>query len=171
MRVGQIGKRDECDRVRGGGSIEWREIRPQLKKTHHLAVRVQPRGVYPEHASVGRRPSPAKFVALQAHPDHLRLSLARGEERIHLPLPHRLRSRNPQGRQHRVAHRHRHAQFRADRLHLQTVAQGEGLEVPAKKVIVALSRKKRIWRKKINYDCRKKVADNRLRVKGKFVTS
>jgi hypothetical protein len=31
-------------------------------------------------------------------------------------------------------------------------------------------RKRRIWRKKINYDCRKKVADNRLRVKGKFVT-
>jgi hypothetical protein len=31
-------------------------------------------------------------------------------------------------------------------------------------------KKKRIWKKKINYDCRKKVADNRLRVKGKFVT-
>lgn len=29
---------------------------------------------------------------------------------------------------------------------------------------------RRTWNKKINYDCRKKVADNRLRVKGKFVT-
>lgn len=29
---------------------------------------------------------------------------------------------------------------------------------------------RRSWRKKINYDCRKKVADGRLRVKGKFVT-
>ena len=31
-------------------------------------------------------------------------------------------------------------------------------------------RKKRVWKKKISYDCRKRVADNRLRVKGKFVT-
>ncbi|OMJ70340.1 hypothetical protein SteCoe_31694 [Stentor coeruleus] len=30
-------------------------------------------------------------------------------------------------------------------------------------------RKKRNWHKKIYYDCRKKVADNRLRVKGRFV--
>ena len=29
---------------------------------------------------------------------------------------------------------------------------------------------RRFWREKISYDCRKKVADNRLRVKGKFVT-
>lgn len=29
---------------------------------------------------------------------------------------------------------------------------------------------RRVWNKKINYDCRKKVADSRLRVKGKFVT-
>ena len=29
---------------------------------------------------------------------------------------------------------------------------------------------RRTWNKKINYDCRKKVADSRLRVKGKFVT-
>jgi hypothetical protein len=31
-------------------------------------------------------------------------------------------------------------------------------------------KKRRIWRKKVNYDCRKKVADGRLRIKGKFVT-
>lgn len=28
----------------------------------------------------------------------------------------------------------------------------------------------RKWRKKVSYDCRKKVADSRLRIKGKFVT-
>lgn len=31
-------------------------------------------------------------------------------------------------------------------------------------------KKRRIWQKKVNYDCRKKVADCRLRIKGKFVT-
>jgi hypothetical protein len=31
-------------------------------------------------------------------------------------------------------------------------------------------KKRRIWRKKVNYDCRKKVADGRLRIKGKLVT-
>jgi len=31
-------------------------------------------------------------------------------------------------------------------------------------------RQKRIWQKKIAYDCRKKVADKRLQIKGRFVT-
>lgn len=31
-------------------------------------------------------------------------------------------------------------------------------------------RKRRSWNKRVNYDCRKKVADNRLRIKGRFVT-
>lgn len=30
--------------------------------------------------------------------------------------------------------------------------------------------KKRIWAKKISYDCRKRVADTRLRVKGRFIS-
>ena len=34
-----------------------------------------------------------------------------------------------------------------------------------------LEKKKfRTWTKKVNYDCRKQVADSRLRIKGKFVT-
>jgi hypothetical protein len=31
-------------------------------------------------------------------------------------------------------------------------------------------KKRRVWRKRLNYDCRKQVADERLRLKGKFVT-
>ena len=30
--------------------------------------------------------------------------------------------------------------------------------------------KKRNWKKKISYDCRKKVADARLRIKGRFIS-
>ena len=43
-------------------------------------------------------------------------------------------------------------------------------EVSWKEVRIFLCRKKRIWKKKVSYDCRKKVADGRLRIKGKFVT-
>jgi hypothetical protein len=45
----------------------------------------------------------------------------------------------------------------------------EALEVFIKKVIFSLLRRLRRWRKKVSYDCRKKVADSRLRIKGKFV--
>lgn len=31
-------------------------------------------------------------------------------------------------------------------------------------------RKRRIFSKKVSYDCRKKVADQRIRIKGRFVT-
>lgn len=33
-----------------------------------------------------------------------------------------------------------------------------------------LKRKNRIWSKKVSYDCRKRVADSRLRIKGRFIT-
>lgn len=60
----------------------------------------------------------------------------------------------------------------------------KGIEQTFKKTIGGLSfekrrikllkymdkKKKRDWKKKVNYDCRKKVADGRLRIKGKFVT-
>lgn len=40
-----------------------------------------------------------------------------------------------------------------------------------KKLVKYMEKKRRrVWRKKVNYDCRKKVADGRLRIKGKFVT-
>ena len=39
------------------------------------------------------------------------------------------------------------------------------------KILKYMEKKKgRVWRKKINYNCRKQVADKRLRIKGKFVT-
>jgi hypothetical protein len=33
-----------------------------------------------------------------------------------------------------------------------------------------MKRKKRNWIRKVYYDCRKKVADSRLRIKGRFIT-
>jgi hypothetical protein len=33
-----------------------------------------------------------------------------------------------------------------------------------------LKRKSRNWNKKVSYDCRKRVADSRLRIKGRFIT-
>ena len=48
--------------------------------------------------------------------------------------------------------------------------KGQASEVSLEEVKIVLCRKKRIWKKKVSYDCRKKVADGRLRIKGKFVT-
>jgi len=48
--------------------------------------------------------------------------------------------------------------------------KSQSCSLHAEEVTIYLLRKRRIWKKKINYDCRKKVADNRLRIKGKFVT-
>jgi hypothetical protein len=48
--------------------------------------------------------------------------------------------------------------------------ENQVIKVSLEKVFFDLFRKKRIWRKKVSYDCRKKVADGRLRIKGKFVT-
>ena len=33
-----------------------------------------------------------------------------------------------------------------------------------------MKKQKRVWSKRVHYDCRKRVAQNRLRVKGRFVT-
>lgn len=44
------------------------------------------------------------------------------------------------------------------------------LERRSKVLKFKAKKSRRVWNKKINYDCRKKVADSRLRVKGKFVT-
>lgn len=44
-------------------------------------------------------------------------------------------------------------------------------EERAQKILKYLEKKKmRRWSKKVSYDCRKRVADNRLRIKGRFVT-
>lgn len=57
-----------------------------------------------------------------------------------------------------------------DRMPSFRIPPCEASKVPIKEVHIFRFRKKRIWRKKVSYDCRKKVADGRLRIKGKFVT-
>ena len=48
---------------------------------------------------------------------------------------------------------------------------GLPFEARRQKIVTYFEKKKfRDWKKKINYDCRKQVANSRPRIKGKFVT-
>ena len=54
--------------------------------------------------------------------------------------------------------------------YLFSVGESSYSNILKKSMFFCYFRKKRIWKKKVSYDCRKKVADGRLRIKGKFVT-
>lgn len=82
-------------------------------------------------------------------------------ERTH-PVPPQHRPADPPGRRGDLRQENRTAALR--------VPPGQTAQVPGEEVSGCLCRKRRIWRKKVSYDCRKKVADGRLRIKGKFVT-
>ena len=60
-----------------------------------------------------------------------------------------------------------------NRIQFQTVRRIGTLTIEERRIKIEKylqKRKKRTWNKKISYDCRKKVADSILRIKGRFVT-
>lgn len=56
------------------------------------------------------------------------------------------------------------------KLQVQAIGTVSAIERQKKIERYLEKKKKRTWIKRIHYDCRKKVADNRLRIKGRFVT-